>query len=63
MLSPCVKPMRRVPCVTTLDRAVGIGKLLSDAAGAPCPCAPEAAELEVRGMSKSPFTNWRSGAS
>ena len=26
MLSPCVKPILRLPCVTTFDRAVGIGK-------------------------------------
>jgi hypothetical protein len=29
MLSPCVKPMRREPWVTTLERALGMGKLES----------------------------------
>lgn len=26
MVLPCVKPILRLPCVTTFDRAVGIGK-------------------------------------
>jgi hypothetical protein len=29
MLSPCVKPIRRLPWVTTLERAEGMGKLES----------------------------------
>ena len=69
MESPCVKPMRRVPWVTTLERAVGVGNAASGAAAAAAPggcgvCCWGGGEVAVfvRGMSKSPLTSWRSGA-
>ena len=65
MLSPCVKPMRRLPCVTTLLRAVGMGKLVVLSLLGCC-CWPSGAaagaEAALSGMSKSPLTSWRSGA-
>ena len=61
MLSPCVKPILKLPCVTTFDRAVGMGKppLLSLAPALLC---PPAGAVVVSGMSKSPLTSCRSGA-
>ena len=64
MESPCVKPILNPPWVTTFDRAVGIGKPeaaeVSEAA-MPAPAGCGGCGLES-GMSKSPFTSWRSGA-
>jgi len=66
MESPWVKPMRRPPWVTTLERAVGMGKEASGAALPPPPgwgsCCEAGEVVLVRGMSKSPLTSWRSGA-
>lgn len=61
MLSAWVKPIRSEPCVTIFDSAVGIGKDASaDDRG--CDGSGEGAVV-VSGMSKSPLTSWRSGAS
>ena len=62
MESPCVKPILRLPCVTTFESAVGIGKLLSPAAAPAWPGEVDGCEV-VSGMSKSPLTSCKSGAS
>ena len=65
MESPCVKPILRLPWVTTLDNAVGIGKPAPPppaAGAASAAVVPEGGWVVVRGMSKSPFTSCRSGA-
>ncbi len=64
MVEPCVNPIRNPPCVITFESAVGIGKPPVEAAASGV-AAPgcESADVAAMGMSKSPFTSCRSGAS